>query len=135
MKFGLQNLMWGFKTASRPLKLNQSTSLISNNIGKRCGECETFSRCKSSFCPKTEVEVSRDHPACQMFTSPPILGDWRQRTNEPSDNSSSKNNNFGLHLKAYRNDVKCSGPNPEYCTVYCSKYWSCKLVLDEVRRR
>jgi len=38
-------------------------------------------------------------------------------------------------LKAYSNDETCKGPDPEYCTVYCARYWSCQLVIDEVKRR
>ena len=128
--------MGGFQTANRPFRLNQSTSLVSNNIGKICGECEIFSKCKSGFCPKTETEVSRNHPACHMFTSFPVLGDWRRKSNESyAEPSPGNHNNFGLHLKLYVNDGKCGGPDPEYCTVYCSKYWSCQLVLDEVKKR
>lgn len=118
------------------MKLSQSASLVSNNVSRRCGECETFSKCKGGFCPKTEVEVSRNHPACQMFSSPHILGDWRRDTADGRGESSTSNNqDLGLHLKAYRSDGGCSGPDPDYCTVYCLKYWSCQLVLDEVRRR
>jgi hypothetical protein len=69
-----------------------------------------------------------------MFTSPQILGDWR-RSSEMNGHPSNNNNNLGLHLKAYSNDETCKGPDPEYCTVYCARYWTCQLVIDEVKRR
>lgn len=120
---------------NRSLRLSQSASLVSNNLGKRCGECETFTKCRSGFCPKIEIEVSKNHPACQMFVNIPILGDWRGKTAEPHDGlPTSNNHNLGHHLKAYTDYTTCSGPNPEYCTVYCSKYWNCQLVLDEIRK-
>lgn len=42
---------------------------------------------------------------------------------------------MGVHLRAYMNHSGCDGPNPEYCAVYCPKYWSCQLVLDAAKKR
>jgi hypothetical protein len=69
-----------------------------------------------------------------MFTSPPILGDWHRKNTQPNQKNTN-NHDFGIHLKAYKNDSECNGPDPEYCTVYCKRYWNCQLVLNEIMKR
>jgi hypothetical protein len=38
-------------------------------------------------------------------------------------------------VNSFHKPSECQGPNPEYCTIYCQKYWSCQLVLDEARKK
>ncbi|MGQ9543489.1 MAG: hypothetical protein ACUVTM_05330 [Candidatus Bathyarchaeia archaeon] len=77
------------------------------------------------------MEVSRTHPACQFFSESQTQGEfYRSLTTKASPN-----NSLGLHARNYIDPGECEGPDPEYCTVYCPKYWSCKLVLDKVRGR
>ncbi|MBS7626087.1 hypothetical protein KEJ51_03480 [Candidatus Bathyarchaeota archaeon] len=106
--------------------------MVSNNIGRTCGECSIFSKCKGGFCPKTEVEVSRTHPACQFFSD---NHGSRNSYRRVSANTPSQGNGLGLHARSYVDPGECGGPDPEYCTVYCPKYWGCKLVLEEIKKK
>ncbi len=105
------------------------------NTEGTCGVCETFSKAKFGYCPVSQVEISRDHPACGSFRTIASNHIRGNRASVIQDGQSNSNSSIGLHVNSFRNPEKCHGPRPEYCTTCCDKYWSCQLVLDEARKK
>ena len=105
-------------------------ALTGINVNKTCKDCSGFSKLVGGLCPSFQHEVSRDYPACSLFS--PIertMGSFRHVNISPPTQNSGLSTN-GVHISKYQH-YDCT-PSPEVCTVSCERYWCCQTLVDHI---
>ena len=117
-----------------------------------CSICENY-RENSNFCPAANESIKDPSvipPFCvshglfqrkaqvelaKVEKKPDnIMGEFRRSpTSSPLPPPEISGNTLGRHAGKYQ-EFTCDKLDPEYCTVYCTRYWSCKLVIAAARK-